>query len=146
MISAVLDTNVLVSGIIGQRRSTTPAALIAVWRRGDFELVVSQDILDEVERTFRKPYFAARITDDQVRRLLITLRRRSRVVSLTATLKSVATHPEDDLILSTAVSASAHYLVTGDRQLQVLATISEVQIVSPARFVAILETEVKPRL
>ena len=30
----------------------------------------------------------------------------------------IRNHPEDDLIMATAISAAAHYLVTGDTQLQ----------------------------
>lgn len=52
---------------------------------------------------------------------------------------SVATHPEDDLVLATAVSAQVDYLVTGDRQLQRLDTFQDVRILSPRQFLTILE-------
>ncbi len=58
---------------------------------------------------------------------------------ITVTVQGVASHPEDDLILATAVSARADYLVTGDRQLLALGTFQGVQIVSPRDFVAILD-------
>jgi predicted nucleic acid-binding protein len=47
VITAVLDTNVLVSGLVGQLGAplTPPAALVAAWRAGAFELVTSADIL-----------------------------------------------------------------------------------------------------
>jgi predicted nucleic acid-binding protein len=46
----------------------------------------------------------------------------------------VATHSEDDLILATAVSAEADYLVMGDRKLQDLVTYEGVTIASPRQF------------
>lgn len=143
MITAVLDTNVLVSGLIGQRRRprTPPAALIAAWRSGRFELVLSADILTEVERTLQKPYFSHRITANQRLRLLRLLRRRGRVVRLGARVSGVASHPADDLILSTAVSARADYLVTGDGPLQDLGSIRDVRIVSPRDFWNVIEHE-----
>lgn len=53
----------------------------------------------------------------------------------------VATHPEDDLILATAVAGNAEYLVTGDRQLLALGTYEGVRIVSAAEFLAVLEAD-----
>jgi predicted nucleic acid-binding protein len=46
----------------------------------------------------------------------------------------VATHPEDDLVLATAISAKAEYLVSGDTKLQRLGTYEGVKIVSPREF------------
>lgn len=143
MIAAVLDTNVLVSGIVGQRRRplTPPAAVVAAWRAGMFDLILSVDILTEVERTLQKPYFAQRISHNQRLRLLTVLRRRSRIVPLTKRLSGVASHPADDLILSAAVSAGADYLVTGDVPLQELRLVEGVRIVSPRTFGKILQDE-----
>ena len=59
MIHATLDTNILASSAIA--RTGTIAALFNHWRSGDFELVVSGHILEELERALRKPYFAARL-------------------------------------------------------------------------------------
>jgi len=141
VITAVLDTNVLVSGLLGQGAAplTPPAALIAAWRSGAFELISSADILSEVERTLRKPYFAKRISPEQRLRLLALLRRRSRVVRVTTRVSGIASHPADDLILSAAVSARAGYLVTGDGALQDLGSVRGVRVVSPRAFWAVLQ-------
>ncbi len=53
----------------------------------------------------------------------------------------MATHPEDDLVLATAVSAAADYLVTGDKQLQRLGGYHGVAIVSPRDFLALLQQQ-----
>jgi uncharacterized protein len=70
---------------------------------------------------------AAFLTSDPVR------------IPLTVSVSGVATHPEDDMILATALSAQADYLVTGDRQLQALGEFRGVRIVSPRQFVMVLE-------
>ena len=57
MTRATLDTNILASSAIA--RTGTIATLFNHWRSGDFELVVSDHILEELERALRKPYFAA---------------------------------------------------------------------------------------
>jgi putative PIN family toxin of toxin-antitoxin system len=143
VITAVLDTNVLVSGLVGQRRRplSPPAALIAAWRSGEFELIISADILSEVERTLEKPYFSQRITTEQRQRLLTLLRRRSRIVRLTKHVSGVASHRADDLVLSAAVSAGSDYLVTGDGPLQGLGSIQDVRIVSPRDFWNVIQRE-----
>ena len=60
---------------------------------------------------------------------------------LTVEVTEVATHPEDDLILATAVASGAHYLVTGDRKLRTIQSYQGVTIVSPREFLALLERE-----
>ena len=62
-------------------------------------------------------------------------------VPVTAQVQGVATHPEDDLILATAISGNADYLVTGDRQLLALGSYGGVRIVTPRDFLAILDAE-----
>jgi predicted nucleic acid-binding protein len=61
VIRATLDTNILASGAIA--RTGTIAVLFNQWRSGDFDLVVSDHILQELDRALRKPYFAARLDE-----------------------------------------------------------------------------------
>jgi predicted nucleic acid-binding protein len=60
------------------------------------------------------------------------------LVALTVTVTGVASHPEDDLVLATAVSGGAGYLVTGDRQLLRLANYEGIIILTPRDFLATL--------
>ena len=53
----------------------------------------------------------------------------------------VATHPEDDIVLATAESGKAKYIVTGDYGLQDLKQYKDIQIVSPQAFSTILQTK-----
>jgi len=55
---------------------------------------------------------------------------------LTVEVTGVATHPEDDLILATAVAGEASYLVTGDRKLRAVGAFQGVTILSPREFLA----------
>jgi len=142
VISAVLDSNVLLSGIVGARRPRrAPGELMRMWRAGVFDLVCSEPIVDEVARALRKPYFRRRLTEDQAGRAVALLRRRSLMTGITIEVAGVATHPEDDRILATAVSAGADYLVTGDSQLLRLRRFRTVRVVSPPAFVEQLRLE-----
>jgi putative PIN family toxin of toxin-antitoxin system len=110
MITAVLDTNILASGSLA--RQGTIAELINSALAGVFQLVLSQKILDELERTLRKPYFAARLDTETVARYIARLKAVALLTSLTRQVTGIATHPEDDLVLATAVSARVTFLVT----------------------------------
>src|SRR5881398_2016154 len=112
MIRAVLDTNVLASGFAGVLRPTsTPGELIRLWQAGRFSLTVSEHIHTELANTFDDAYFRRRLTDEQRANALLALRQEALTTSITITVQGVATHPEDDLILATAVSAQVEYLV-----------------------------------
>jgi putative PIN family toxin of toxin-antitoxin system len=139
MITAVVDTNVLASGFLGSAKATnTPGRVLRRWYANDFQLILSEHILVELERTFATAYFAARIAPADRMASILLLRRRARVVDITAPVSGVATHPEDDVILATAVSADADYLVTGDTKLQQLGSYQGSAIVSPRAFLDLL--------
>jgi uncharacterized protein len=139
VIRAVLDANVLASGIVGVHLSTsTPGELIRRWRQNELTIVISNHILLEVERTLTKPYFVNRSSAARLSSSVRLLKHRSEMTEITSIVQGVATHPEDDLVLATAVSAKARYLVTGDKKLQSVGRYRGVTILSPARFLAIL--------
>jgi putative PIN family toxin of toxin-antitoxin system len=113
----VLDTNVLASGAIA-RPGSTLALLVDLMRIGAYQVAISQPILDELARTLATSYFSQRITASDSALYLLSTTAAATAVPITVAVHGVATHPEDDLILATALSAQADYLVTGDSQLQ----------------------------
>jgi putative PIN family toxin of toxin-antitoxin system len=139
-VRVVVDTNTLASGAVAPPGGTL-ASLVAALRDRAFELVLSEHILDELARTLAKQYFTRRISLADSQTYQVAVARHATLTPITATVQGVATHPEDDLILAAAVSASADYLVTGDRHLQRLGAYEGVAIVSPAQFVAILSRQ-----
>ncbi len=114
MIRAVFDTNVLASAFVTPLG--TPGRILAHWSRGTFELVVSEHILTELAATFEQPYFARRLTPRQRAANLALLRSEAALTTISDQVQGVAPHPEDDLVLATAVSAAVEYLVTGDER------------------------------
>ena len=132
MIVAVLDTNVLVSAF--PAHGTVPAVLIDAWRQGAYHLVVSEHILEELTETWQDPYWRARFTPSASVAAIALLRSAAIVTALTVEVAGVATHPEDDLILATAVAGAATYLVTGDRKLRAVGIFQDVTILSPREF------------
>jgi putative PIN family toxin of toxin-antitoxin system len=141
MRSAVLDTNALASGFvtaggIGDR-------ILQHWLRGRFELIISAEIIDELIAVFAKPYFRARMTDQQAAENIALLRRRATQVTLTVHLAGIATHPADDVILSVAVQAHVDYLVTGDRRFREhVVSHGRVVLLSPREFLDVLDADI----
>jgi putative PIN family toxin of toxin-antitoxin system len=135
----VLDANVLAPAFVNP--AAAAGRLLGQWRRGVFELVVSVPILAELRRTYQDPYYARRVTPALVEAAIALLKTEATVVELTVPVTGVATHPEDDLVLSTVASAGADYLGTRDRQLLKLEIIHGARILHPADLTALLEAE-----
>ena len=138
MLRAVLDTNTLASGFV--TAGGVGDHLLQRWLLGHFELVISEEIIDELIGVFDKPYFRARISDQQAAENIALLRRRATVVNINVHLSGVATHPEDDVIISLAVSERVDYLVTGDHRFRDhVGTYQGVVLISPREFLRVLD-------
>jgi predicted nucleic acid-binding protein len=103
--------------------------------------VISEHILEEIQRTLTKPYFSRFLTTEDQAAGMERFRRRATVVPITVAVEGVATQPGDDLVLATAVSGQVDYLVTRHLQLLALAEYEGVRIVSMGDFLAILAAE-----
>lgn len=133
----VFDTNVLISATL--LRGGNEDSLLRAWRRGAFELVFSPHILQEIRRAFSYPKIrqARWLSDEEVTSLLESLTEESLVVSGNVTVK-VCRDPEDDKFLAAALEGDAKYVVSGDKDLLALKTYRNIQIVTPAAFLAIV--------
>jgi putative PIN family toxin of toxin-antitoxin system len=134
----VIDTNVLASGFVRSHSDAPPVQVLDAWRDRAYTLAVSEHILTELTRTLNERYFRARLTVEEIAADLALLRADATIAPITVEVRGVATHPEDDLVLATAVSAQADYLVTGDTKLQRLGSYQGVTIVSPREFLDVL--------
>ena len=142
MIVAVLDTNVIASGLVGEKnQNSAPGELIRRWRARAFLLVVSRHILDELADTLANPYFAQRMSGGDIAQALASVEIDAVVQPLTISVVGVASHPEDDLVLATALSAGADFLVTGDRRLRERGRVGGARLVSAREFLETLDDE-----
>ena len=132
MIRTVLDVNVLVSGYVS--RTGAPGQILTQWTNGAFELIVSEHILTVLTRVLGRPYFRRRLNAQQRAANLALLRREAILTTITAKMQGVAPDEEDDLVLATAVSGRAAYLVTGDAGLRRLGSYRGISVLSPRDF------------
>lgn len=136
MIRVTIDATTLASGFV--RPQPPPGRVLAAWRARLFALITAEPLLAELERTFRKPYFARAFTPEEARDNLALLRREASLVPLTVPVTGVATHSEDDIVLATALSGESEFLVTSDHKLLRLGGYQELIIVSAPQFLGML--------
>jgi putative PIN family toxin of toxin-antitoxin system len=142
VVRALLDTNVIASGLLGlPREQSIPGEILRRWLLGHFTLILSESILFELEHSvFASSYFQERFSTAQTEHLIVTLREDAIIVEITAQITGVASDPDDDHVLAAATSADVTYLVTGDRELRALDTFRDVQLVTPREFLDLLES------
>jgi putative PIN family toxin of toxin-antitoxin system len=139
VIRAVLDTNVLASGLI--KAGGPPGQILEAWVSRRFELILSDHILMELTRTLSKPYFQRIIPPEVALGHIARFRSACEFVTVVHPIEGVAGHAEDDLVLSAAVSAKADYLVTGDKVFHTIDSFSGVRLVSPQTFLEIVQSD-----
>jgi putative PIN family toxin of toxin-antitoxin system len=118
VLKAVVDTNVLISGTILSRGN--PYEILEAWRRSEFILVLSHDIIAEIEAVFRRPKIFKKygLTESLLARLINALNVESLLVR-PAPINPLPNIESADLkFLACTDAGSADYLVTGDRALQ----------------------------
>lgn len=113
-----------------------------LWTHLAYELVISEHILDGLMRTWRKPYFQHRVAPGDVQQALTLLRKDALFVVPSIAVHGVGEDEEDDLVLATALTGSAKFLVTGDRHLQQIGSYQSLIILPPRDFLELLAGEV----
>jgi putative PIN family toxin of toxin-antitoxin system len=135
----VLDANIFISALISDKGN--PAKIIQWWLEGEFELVVSPPIIDELlrvsgyERIQRK---YARVRENRLE-LVALVSEQANWVEPHEPLSVIAADESDNRYLECAITGGAQYIVTGDDHLLELGDYRGVAIILPAAFIALLE-------
>ena len=111
---AVLDPNVLIAALLS--RTGPPGQIVARWLAGDFELVVSDALLGELERALAYPRLRERVSSEQAAAFVALLAQAAQVAPDPPGPAPRSADPGDDYLLALAESQQA-VLVSGDRHL-----------------------------
>ncbi len=130
---AVFDTNVLVAAFVTEG---VCAKLLGRARRKQLNLVISPFIAKEFENVLLKKFSASK---EQIRTATKLISEAAQIVSHESMVSSICRDPDDDQILSCALSAEADYLVTGDRDLLELKEFHGIKILTPGAFELLFE-------
>lgn len=126
---AVLDTNVLISGLAYP--ASIPGRIVQAWRQGALDVVLSRYILEEMTRILPR-LTRIRLSPEDIRDLADSLVLLADLVEPDSSRDDELRDPADQRVLATLRVAQAQYLITGDKALRALA--QRYPIVAPATF------------
>lgn len=130
----VLDTNVLLSGIAFP--GSIPGKILSAWRMGSLEVVLSDFILEELRRVLPRLSHRHGLTSQEIEDLLDILSVQAEILEHHSPNEQLLRDTNDLPVLGTLLAAihsgGADYLITGDKDLLVLA--DRYPVISPADF------------
>lgn len=136
----VLDTNVVVSGVI-KEESPPGQILRRLFQARQFISVTSLEILAEIREVLQRPKVRRYHgwTDEEIDAFVTFLYAESDVTEGKLTV-NVARDPQDNKFLACASECNADYLVSGDDDLLQLEVFERTQIVRPRVFFETLQS------
>ena len=130
-IRVIVDVNIWISFLIGRRLQRIFDVLV----KPQIVLIFSNELLAELHAVTQRPkfkkYFAS---SENVKELLKFLSTIGEMVELPETLPERCRDCKDDYLLELAVISNADFLITGDKDLLVIQTIGDCQIVTAMDF------------
>jgi len=128
---AVLDTNVLISGVIA---TGVPHKLLVKGFNHEYQIVVSVETLTEFRNTLLKYPERFHMDKTEIQEEVETIRYFAEFVAPNEDITAVEDDPDDDKFLEAAVAGDVDYLVSGDGHLLSLDSFRGIEIVEPRTF------------
>ncbi len=125
----IIDTNLWVSFLLSRNLTT----LDGVLGSSKLTLLFSQELLDEFLEVIQRPKFSTLVSKTAISDLLNTLRSKAEFIEV----KSEVSHcrdEKDNFLLSLAKDGSATHLITGDKDLLVIAKFEKTHIITLTEF------------
>ncbi len=142
-VRAVLDTNVLVSGLVSEKGA--PRRILDAWLEERFTLVSSLYLVEELLHVLSYPRIAKRLSLDEGELAIIVavLLAKAEVTLGRLRLPGTTRDPKGDAVVACAKEGEADYIISGDQDLLVLGEYEGILIVTPGQFVEMLSVEGK---
>jgi uncharacterized protein len=138
-IKAVLDTNIIVSGIISPKGS--PRKILELAKKEAFKVVTSILINREILEVLHRNYIYTKygLNEAVIDDIASFLYEGTILTEDSYEILKVKKDPEDDIFINCALEGDADYIVSGDRHLLDLKHYSGTQIVNVNSFLRILQ-------
>jgi putative PIN family toxin of toxin-antitoxin system len=129
-LKVVMDTNVFVSGVFF---SGPPYQILNAWQSGEFELVVSQEVLDGYRRVGEilakeRP----KIDLDPILNFVIE---HAKVYKSAKLKEPICEDPDDDKFFACALAGGSKIIVSGDKHLLKVSGYKGIEVLKPRDFV-----------
>jgi putative PIN family toxin of toxin-antitoxin system len=120
-----------------------PFEIFQRWQTGEFDILLSQPIIDEVLRVtgykrIQKKYPSVK---EQRLKLVKMLRESATWVNPLDSLHVVTADESDNRYFECAVEGGAQYIVSGDRHLLDIGEYGEIRVLTPAVFLTFLDSD-----
>lgn len=129
-LKVVMDTNVFVSGVFF---SGPPYQILNAWQSGKFELVVSQEILEEYRRVGEILGEERPGTDLQP--ILNFVLEHATLYQSVVLNEPICQDPDDDKFFACALASGSKIIVSGDKHLLKVSGYQGIQVLKPRNFV-----------
>jgi len=142
MLRVVIDTNVIVSGVLSH--AGAPAELLKAWRGRRFLLLSSSEIVTEVRAVLQYPRIRNKyhLIDEEIQQTIALLERDALLVAGDSDVTgSIPADPTDEMFLACALDGQADVIVSGDHHLLDLRTYRDIPIITARQFLDQLKLE-----
>jgi len=129
-LKVVMDTNVFVSGVFF---SGPPYQILNAWQSGDFELIVSQAILDEYKRVGE--ILAEDRPSIDLNPILTFVIEHAKVYKPVKLTEPVCEDPDDDKFFACALASGSRIIISGDKHLLKVSGYEGIEVLKPREFV-----------
>ena len=127
----MIDPGVIVSGLLNP--DGPPGRLLDAWVDGEFDLVVSPHLLEELTDVLSRPKLASRL-DSTIVSEMLRLVREAAVIASDAPPAPVCRDPDDDYLVALALGTGS-LLVSGDKDV-LSVQMEHVELLAPAEAAA----------
>ena len=126
----VIDTNVIVSALLF---GGIPGELISLWKNNVIKPLVTQKIIGEYINVLAYPKF--KLIENEINYLIYNeILPFFDVITSESKQQIVLEDPSDDKFVQCAISGKADYIISGDHHLLSLASLRDIKIVDPSKF------------
>jgi len=129
-LKVVMDTNVFVSGVFF---SGPPYQILKAWQSGEFELSVSQEILEEYRRVGE--ILGEEHPTIDLKPILNFVLEHINLYRSTVLDEPICEDPDDDKFFACALASGSKVIISGDKHLLKVSGYQEIQVMKPREFV-----------
>jgi len=131
----VLDTNILISSILFKG---TLSRIVDLWKDGKILPVISRETFHEFKTVLEYPKF--KLTKGETKAIIEEeILPFFEIVEITNTVSGICKDPDDDKFIACALSASADFIVSGDKDLCDVVTHKSIKIISASHLLKIID-------